>query len=197
MVTQFHRSNTWRMWGNAPQSSSIASTTFQMLPPLDRSLISFLPYSLPPSLTQNRVVLLMTAYSGLNLSLSQPSPLSDEREPKGRTGNHEWRSQSPQLLSGRLCPNRAMWLLMVALSISTNPNLVDVGMPQAAAASDRPIGVQSRSLSTHCGVIWHPMRHCAYLSRLLSVPLETWQPGTPTTHLHFCLFSIFNYHVFP
>ena len=63
--------------------------TFQTLPPLDRFIISFLPYSLPPSLTQNRVVLLMTAYSGLNLSLSQPSPLSDEREPKGRTGNHE------------------------------------------------------------------------------------------------------------
>jgi hypothetical protein len=146
MVTQFRRSNTWRMWGNAPQSSSIASTTFQTLPPLDRFIISFLPYSLPPSLTQNRVVLLMTAYSGLNLSLSQPSPLSDEREPKGRTGNHEWRSRSPELLSGRLCPNRAMWALMVALSISANPNVVDVGMLQAAAASDRPIGVQSHPL---------------------------------------------------
>src|SRR6202043_1463459 len=146
MVTQFRRSNTWRMWGNAPQSSSIASMTFQTLPPLDRILISFLPYSLPPSLTQNRVVLLMTAYSGLNLSLSQPSPLSDEREPKGRTCNHEGRSQSPELLSGRLCANRARCAVMVALCISTNPNLVDVGMPQAAVASDRPIRVQSRSL---------------------------------------------------
>jgi len=34
-----------------------------------------------------------------------------------------------------------MWALMVALSISTNPNVVDMGILQAAAASDRPIGV--------------------------------------------------------
>src|ERR1700726_4142125 len=137
MVTQFRRSNTWRMWGNAPQSSSIASTTFQTLPPLDRFIILFLPYSLPPSLTQNRAVLLMTAFSGLNLSLSQPSPLSDEREGQATMGEGH--------RVHKYCPGgyaqRVMWVLMVALSISTNPDWVDVGMPQAVAASNHLIGV--------------------------------------------------------
>ena len=62
MMTQFHQSNIWRIWENAPQSSLIASTTFQMLPLLNHLVILFLPYLFSLSLIQNRAVLLMTAY---------------------------------------------------------------------------------------------------------------------------------------